>query len=419
MTRKWLIMISVLLAAALCLSACGQQEKPAETAPAATAVPEKTEAPATAEPEPTEAPTRPVPSVTGMELSEAVEKLNGMGMEYDLLFVSSEDVAEYTVAAQKPDAETPVREEEKVTLIVSSGPEKISMPDVLTMNADEAIDLLTKKGLAVSSQIEMSDAEAFTVLRQDPAPDTTVTRGVQVTLVVSRGKTTIPELNGKTLEEAETLLAENHLNLQLPLRFRNIRDEETPDPDSHGTVKSANPEAGLEVIEKTYVELTVYQDPEQAISVPVTYTAPESEATALIRITMQASGSDTEVYRNTFEIAPDAADRTIEDTLVLPDGRTYYAYVYVNGVMTETAELVPPETGELSLNPAEETAEEAVTVTEAGDGSEPEGTESGTEKPEGEPEETETEVADSEGEPATQENTQDNPESEPAEQLAE
>ena len=145
--------------------------------------------------------------------------------------------------------------------------------------------------------------------------------------------------------------------LQLPLNPENITAEDQDELIGHGLIKSTSPEAGNEVTENYYVKLTIYQDPSMVIHIPVTYTVPKSDENVKIRISMRADGSDTEVYQsNTYEITPDAADRTIMTTINIPDDRTYYAYVYINDRTNEDdkVRLLRTDSGEpLSLNKEE------------------------------------------------------------------
>ena len=328
-------------------------------------------------------PTRKVPNVIGMTLSDAVKKLNSRGLDYEILSVSSDEVEKDTVVDQEPIADTMIREGYKVVLRISSGPETIRVPDFLTNStkAEDAIYQLNEKGLNWKTQIQQSNMETGTVIGQDPRPDVPVVKGDTVTLTISGGSALVPSLAGLTLAEAETALANSRLILQLPLNPYNINEDEEPDPTKHGKVRSSMPEAGYEVPENTYVKLTIYQDPAQVVSIPVTYIVPESDQTLRVRIAMRADGSDVEVYQSTtYEVAPDSENRLLSGTINLPDNRTYYAYVYINDRLNDTVllEARTNESGEvisLSLNePPKEDDAQQQSVTEenpetAGDGS--------------------------------------------------
>ncbi len=294
--------------------------------------------------------TRQVPSVTGMNVNDATAKLSKQGLKYEIISVSSDEVEKNIVTDQQPSASTTVHEGDQVTLRISSGPEQIRIPDVYNLKVEEAENQLTEKGLKVARQTEMSSAEVGTVIRQDPAPDTKLAKGDTVTLYLSGGNVTIPNLTGKTLEEAENILKENHLMLQLPLVAYPYGENETPNAADHGKIAATSPETGKVVTENTFVQLTIFQDPEQVVSIPVTYTVPASDQTLRIRMVMKTDEDAMEVYQKNFEIAPDAENRMISGTIPLPDSRTYYAYIYINDRLNDTTVLTMPESGELSLN---------------------------------------------------------------------
>ncbi len=300
---------------------------------------------------------RQIPELNGLDLDEAVRKLNNQQLKYDIVYVSDEAVERDIVKEQSPAAGTAAHEGDKVILMVSSGPEQVTVPDVYKNKESVARKTLEDEGLKVALEPlyePSADVDPGCVSKQDPARDTLVPKGTTVTLTLSGGSTTIPNLVGSTLAEAETLLKENNLNLKLPLIPFTGDENEAVDPGKHGTIRSTSPETGKSVIENQYVELTVYQDPTQVISIPVIYTAPQSDQVQRVRIEMRAEGSDVNVYQsNTYEIDPDAADRTIRTTIIIPDGRTYYAYVYINDRTDDDGRimLIRTDSGEpLSLN---------------------------------------------------------------------
>ena len=301
--------------------------------------------------------TRKVPNVVGMNLSEAVKKLSSRGMDYEILSVSSDEVEKDTVMDQNPEPDTMVREGYKVLLRISAGPEKISMPDFMTnpTKTEDAITQLTDKGLYYKTQLMQSDAEVGTVIGQDPLPGAPVSKGDTVTLMISNGSVRVPSLAGCTLEQAETALSNNHLILQLPLNPYTPGEDEIVNPENHGKVVSTQPVAGSVVPENTFVQLTIYQIPDEVIAVPVSYIVPPAEQTLRVRVTMRAEGSDMEVYQSqTYEIAPDSENRLLTGKINLPDSRKYYAYVYINDQLNDTKEvkIIDQETGlEYVTNP--------------------------------------------------------------------
>ena len=323
---------------------------------------------------------RQVPDLIGMDLDQALRKLGNQQLEYDIVYVSDEKVEKNIIKEQIPAAETSAHEGDRITLMVSSGPEQIRIPDYTAVytKAEDAVFELKQKGIEVTQMMKQSKEDAGTVIGQDPASGEPVVKGDTVTLIISGGSATIPNMSGKTLAEAETILRENRLNLQLPLNTADINDEAVPDKNSHGKVKSTSPEAGAEVTENYYVKLTIYQDPEQAVNIPVIYFLPDSAETLKVRIAVRAEDSETEVYQfGPYDIAPGDENRVLTTSINIPDKRSYYAYVYINDRLNDTARLIITDSGEeLCLNqPVQEPAVNP--ETEAIPGSYGEGSENG------------------------------------------
>jgi len=92
-----------------------------------------------------------------------------------------------------------------VTLVLSSGPEEVTVPNVVGQDVDEARDQLEAAGLrAEVRREEADDEEPGTVLRQDPGPGEEVASGSEVTLVVAEEpeEVTVPDVRGRSESEA-------------------------------------------------------------------------------------------------------------------------------------------------------------------------------------------------------------------------
>ncbi len=109
---------------------------------------------------------RTIPEMVGLNLDEAVKKLNRQNLKYDIIFVSDEKVEKNIVTDQNPEGETNAHEGDRVTLMVSSGPEQITVPDFTTnvTKAEDAIVQLTERGIKFTQQIRPSKADVGTVI---------------------------------------------------------------------------------------------------------------------------------------------------------------------------------------------------------------------------------------------------------------
>lgn len=103
-----------------------------------------------------------------------------------------------------------MRKHSSVTLVVSQGPERYAVPKLVDAKQADVAAALTDRHLALGTVTEefSETVAAGIVLRQDPAPDTSVKRDTKVAIVVSKGREPIPvaKVAGKTVDEAGSIL---------------------------------------------------------------------------------------------------------------------------------------------------------------------------------------------------------------------
>jgi serine/threonine-protein kinase len=131
---------------------------------------------------------RPVPDVTGRTVGEASNILGQNGFTADQASEPSATVAEGKVIRTDPPANTPQPKGAVVTLVVSSGPEQVTVPSVTGLSEANAVSALESKGFVV----EKTDASTVdpsldaTVRSQNPQGNTKAVQGSTVTIVVWR-----------------------------------------------------------------------------------------------------------------------------------------------------------------------------------------------------------------------------------------
>ncbi|MGX7826873.1 PASTA domain-containing protein [Actinokineospora sp. 24-640] len=136
----------------------------------------------------------------------------------DAANVHDEQVPEGMVVRLEPPAGTAQDIGQRVVIVLSRGPAPKPVPDVRGQTRDEAFATLTNAGFQPvdGPQEFAADIEGGRVIRTDPAANTQVDSkaGKQVTVIVSSA-VTVPDLTGKTVPEAQALLAEKGLTLEL------------------------------------------------------------------------------------------------------------------------------------------------------------------------------------------------------------
>lgn len=127
-----------------------------------------------------------VPDVVGRGREEATAVLQGAGLRVEVAERYSDDVARGRVVRQQPVAGTTVRRGDAVRIVVSLGPRRFPMPDVIGMARAPAVSRLEGRGLRVRV-VELPGSSGNTVVGQSPAQGETVESGQQVTIYVGGG----------------------------------------------------------------------------------------------------------------------------------------------------------------------------------------------------------------------------------------
>ena len=162
---------------------------------------------------------------------------------------------------QSPVSGRTVREGQGVTLTVSLGTQYVTVPDLTNYVQADAEQQLKSLGVSVLvTQAVDTSVASGAVIRTDPAAGTQVESGSTVVIYVSRPQvattTKVPSLSGMSVDDARTLLVQNHLGLG------SQTDQYSDQPV--GTVIGQNPAAGSTAKLNGRVNITVSAGPEPA-----------------------------------------------------------------------------------------------------------------------------------------------------------
>jgi len=110
---------------------------------------------------------------------------------------------------------------EPVRIVVSSGVQTFSLPDILNLMVEEARTQLTSKGLVIANIIETysPSLEAGTVMATTPEANAPVRPGDAVTITVSNGLVFVPSVVGMTVGEANSFLQGPSMQLVVRLEI--------------------------------------------------------------------------------------------------------------------------------------------------------------------------------------------------------
>jgi serine/threonine-protein kinase len=145
--------------------------------------------------------TTEVPSVEGLTVAKARQRLTAAGFTVASRAEPSTSVAPGKVLGSEPSAGLEARRGTRVTLLVSSGPAAVRVPDVVGLSRSAAEAALENAGLAVGAVSERaSNAQPpGNVLQQTPAANASVHAGEKVSLVLAQASNTVtvPVVVGK------------------------------------------------------------------------------------------------------------------------------------------------------------------------------------------------------------------------------
>ena len=199
-----------------------------------------------------------IPDVSGMPEEEAKETLIAKGFKKANIAVEqkqSDSVDTGLVISTTPEADAKAAEDTKITIYVSTGAGKVTVPNLVGKSQEEAESALSEAGLNGSASEEYSDTEAGKVISQEIDSGEKVDKGTTVSYVVSKGKkpeekVTMPPVVGVYQSRAESLLRAAGLSVGKVT-------SEYSDTDAEGVVISASFNEGDKLNPGTVVNLVV------------------------------------------------------------------------------------------------------------------------------------------------------------------
>jgi beta-lactam-binding protein with PASTA domain/tRNA A-37 threonylcarbamoyl transferase component Bud32 len=245
-------------------------------------------------PDEPEVTTVPMPDVVTMTEAEATSELTKLELTPDVTYEANQDVEEGIVIRTEPVADTEVEAGSTVGLIVSSGPGDATVPSVRGLTEADAKAQIEGAGLVVGDvqvKDDDPDIDEGRVIETDPKEGTELRAGDSVTIYVSSGKVTLPNLIGLQEDEARQQLTDAGL-------IPSVTDRED-DTKPEGEVLEQSPKAG-EVDRNSTVELVVASAP-TTVAVPNVVGESRADAEQIL--------GDAELTSTATEVATDQEDQ--------------------------------------------------------------------------------------------------------------
>jgi serine/threonine-protein kinase len=196
-----------------------------------------------------------VPNITGLTQAQALAQLSERGLKVGSVTQAPSDTVPATfVISQDPAKDTKVTSGTAVDFVVSTGQQQVTVPTLVGLTQQQAIDALSAAGLVVGTITPKdSDQPAGTVIAASPAEGTQVAKGSTVALTVSSGKVPVPSVIGEPQEQAKADLSNAGFSVTVI--------PQTTSSVAAGTVIAQNPKAGTLLNQGKIVTITVAQAP--------------------------------------------------------------------------------------------------------------------------------------------------------------
>ncbi len=233
------------------------------------------------------------PNVVGMAVEDAQDMARHEGLTWKQTDINHDTLPQGTVISQIPAADTTMRRGDSLLVTVSLGPVSSAMPDVRGMDYAAAAERLKDRGFGNTIAMKIvSTAPLGTVLEQNPQAYTSFVAGQSVELTISGGSTMVPEVTGRTLEDAVNMLVETNLTAAKPISV------ETTDPSQVGQVLAQTPTSGTMVVLGAPITLTVGIE-SQPYHGELSVSVPAAQAERVLRVTLVLNGDESTEYEGT------------------------------------------------------------------------------------------------------------------------
>lgn len=234
------------------------------------------------------------PNVIGMPVEDAQQLAQKQGLNWQETDIYHETIPAGQVISQIPEEDTPMRKGDSLLATVSLGPVNSAMPDVIGLDYEDAANRLTERGFGrVVAMKVVSTSAAGTVLDQTPKAGAPYTPGQTVELTISGGSVMVPNLIGRSREDAVAEL------LEIGLSEASAEFVETSDPAQIGQVLAQSPVEGTMLAIGSPVTLTVGNE-SQPYHGELALTVPESDHECVLRVMLMNGDREMPEFERTM-----------------------------------------------------------------------------------------------------------------------
>lgn len=266
-----------------------------------------------------------IPDVVGKQSTLAKHTLEEKNLRVNIEETFDDQAPAGQVVSQYPESGAVVKKQRMVTIYISKGGEIALAPDLHGLSRREAEIQLKNMGLQLGRIDEQASEKAVDiVIDQNPRQGTQVIKGYAVDIIVSKGaekkakNLVMPDLKGKTLDEAKKILEAAHLKIGVTAE---IEKSDTV----AGTILEQNPVSGAQVLEDTSIDLTIAKMPKAPVKrISFQMRVPDGTGEQAVQIVQTDKNGRKVVYENTHK-GGELLSKTLEGT------SPFRVQAYVNG----------------------------------------------------------------------------------------
>lgn len=219
-----------------------------------------------------------VPNVVGLQVVAASEQISTASLVVTVEEEWSKTVPEGAVISTTPVADTSLEHGSTVTLLVSKGPERYAVPDLVGSMLADAKTALRDTKLSVGKTVYAYDetVPSGRIISSTPPSGTIMQPRETIDLTISKGPAPIPvpDVRGKTLATARTTLAD--------AGFATSSTSAYSDSVKDGVVVRTEPGAGAQLQRSSNVTIVVSKGP-APVKVPDLFKMSRSKAESTLK----------------------------------------------------------------------------------------------------------------------------------------
>jgi serine/threonine-protein kinase len=277
-----------------------------------------------------------IPKLTEKTLADAEEfaRLRGGFVVQVEDWIPSRDYESGVVISQTPPAGEKGVEGDVISVVVSSGNNNATVPDLFGSALADGLMLVDQAGLTGGEiTYQVSEFPEGTIFRQDPPPDTVVIKGDSVDMWISGNPDRnfeMPILIGYSLEDTLKVLAERQFKRVLIREHEPQNGEKTA---ADNTVIMQSPSSGLTVTNNSTVEVTVQRILKGPFGADLTFNVDIEQNDTPVMVTLLLEDSvELVLYEG---LLPAGEQQPVSISAYVRQGGEFDTILYVNGIETK------------------------------------------------------------------------------------